>query len=130
MSAFGEMITLQCHHCGPVNVTSKSVRLFQCKEDGWLTVRFRCSSCFAIWTPVAPDSLRQDLAFHGIAAELWSVHDANGPIPTRSRRKYRRRFWIRKQAGFKVQDCDRLRKDMDTVDWFTKLAASVGSSPS
>jgi PhoPQ-activated pathogenicity-related protein len=84
--------------------------------------------CFSKQRIAATSLAVQELAFHGIAAETWSVQDAYWPAASVRARKYRRRFWMRKQATFTSQDCNRLRADMEKVDWFVKLMASVGGA--
>lgn len=122
--SMNKKVRLTCAPCHKqVTVPVSKVQLYVCIEDDWHTVVFTCSSCKCKRSIEASKELAAKLMSQGVVLRPWSVQRHFSPAVTAVGAFYKPRAVTSTWLRFDEVDVAHLIHDMNTCDWFTRLAA-------
>jgi len=117
-------VQLFCDPCEQlVSVPVAKTQLFVCIEDGWYTVVFTCPKCKCKRSQDPHQKQAQQLQEQGVRLKPWSVQRDFSPQVTAVESFYQPRRVPRTWLPFDEVDVVHLINDMNTCDWFERLAA-------
>ncbi len=117
-------VKLLCQPCQTlVSLPVSGVELFICLEDDWYTAVFVCPQCNCKRSLDPDKVVAAQLQEQGVQLKPWSAQRHFSPQVTAVGTFYKPRPVPRTWLPFDEVDVVHLVNDMNTCDWFQRLAA-------